>query len=212
MKSKLENEDLIKVLKFCKENNVEMRFNCNAEDSVDMTMHKGYVVYKYMFFKDDIEASGVNVTEIFLEKANNELHSVPDPDIYNYSRKTRVVCYDYLDGDEKYRYVVMSVNGHHPTVYIQFPGIEKIESYDDVMSPKVHGGFTFLGELKFLPYAGVWLGWNYAHYGDYIFTNWNLDPRSHIWTKKELAADAVSTLSRIKKRGMVVNAIIGRAE
>lgn len=216
LKSKLENEDLLRVLKFCKENNVEMNFNWSGSgDAVNMKKYYGHAIYSQMFSKNDIKVSDANAAEMFLERAGNELHATPDPDIYNCSGETHVVCYDFLDEDVRYRYVVMSIEGHHPTVYIQFPGIEKIESCDDVVSPEVHGGFTFLGELKSSPHAGVWLGWDYAHYGDFILSKHSFRGPiicEHAWTKKELVDEAVSALTQIRDRGLVLNTVIGRAE
>lgn len=216
LKSELKNEELLHVLRFCQENNVEMRFNCNgcksSEDAVNMKMYDGYARYNQMFSENDIKTFNGNVAEMFLKKANDELHPELDPDIYNYSGENHIVCFGTHLKDEHYRYVVMSIGGRHPTVYIQFPGIKEIDSYDNVMSPPVHGGFTFLGELKLLPNDGIWLGWDYAHCGDYIFTNWTPDSCDHIWTKRELEAEAMSTLTRIRDKGLVINKVIGRAE
>lgn len=219
MKSKLENEDLIKVLKFCKENNVEMNFNWGGSgDAVNMKKYYGHAIYSQMFSKDDIKASDANVAEMFLEKANNELHSVPDPDpdIYNYSEETKIVCRGILFEDNRYKYVVMSAGGYHPCVYIKFPGIENIMSYNDIVSPDVHGGFTFLGELTSLPEEGVWLGWDYAHWGDYTPAGFSFRMpilgEEHAWTKKELTDAAVAALTQIRDIGLVLNMTIGRAE
>lgn len=71
-------------------------------------------------------------------------------------------------------YAVVNVRGSHPCAYIQFPNIERIESYNDVFINEdenddfwIHGGFTFLGTLGNLGLPGIWLGWDYAHCDDW---------------------------------------------
>lgn len=219
LKNKLENEDLLRVLKFCRENNVEMNFNgCEFEDAVNMKTYDKYdryAIYSQMFSEDDIKASKVNAANMFLKRVNNELHPVPDPDpdIYNCSGETNIVCRGILFEDNRYKYVVTSTGGSHPCVYIKFPGIEQVTSYDDIVSPVVHGGFTFLGESESLPGEGIWLGWDYAHCGDYIARYSNqYFLGEHAWTKKELVDKAVATLTQIRDIGLILNAVIGRAE
>ena len=59
--------------------------------------------------------------------------------------------------------------GSHPCTYVQFPGIDKVKSYEHIsMFAHVHGGFTFLGDRDVFGLKGEWLGWDYAHFGDYI--------------------------------------------
>ena len=207
------------MLKFCKENNVEMNFNWGGSgDAVNMKKYYGHAVYSQMFSKNDIKVSDANAAEMFLEKAGDELHAAPDPDpdIYNCSGETKIVCRGILFEDNRYKYVVMSVGGYHPFVYIKFPGIENVMNYDDIVSPEVHGGFTFLGELKSLPGEGIWLGWDYAHFDDYTPTGCSfrmpIPGEEHAWTKKALVDEAVDALTRIRDEGLVFNMVIGRAE
>lgn len=90
----------------------------------------------------------------------------------------------------------------HPCVYVTFPGIEHISSYDQASEMwDVHGGFTFLGNLTYNDLEGLWLGWDYAHYGDYLHSNNDrLNAESFYdkkWTLDELIRDGLLCLKSI---------------
>ena len=90
--------------------------------------------------------------------------------------------------------------GSHPCSYITFPGVEHISSYDDAndLCP-VHYGFTFLGSRENLGVSGIWLGWDYAHYGDLLYSehhNYRM-PEDHEWTLNELIFEARRALDTI---------------
>ena len=85
--------------------------------------------------------------------------------IYDGARKSELLN---LIVDGEFLGAVVNTRGSHPCAYIQFPGIEKVENYDYFhLDCGVHGGFTFLGDLEHLGLNGLWLGWDYAHCGDY---------------------------------------------
>ena len=83
--------------------------------------------------------------------------------------------------------------GSHPTAYIKLPKGVNID-------PIVHGGVTY-GPGEPLPWMneneaddGYWMGWDYAHYGDLIYTGIDSD-RTHedrIWTVKEIFMEDVA--------------------
>lgn len=93
--------------------------------------------------------------------------------------------------------------GSHPCIYITFPGIEHIPSYDaaDDLCP-VHYGFTFLGSRETLGAAGLWLGWDYAHCGDLLYSEHSdyRIPGDHEWTLNELKFEARRALDTILQR------------
>jgi len=73
---------------------------------------------------------------------------------------------------------VVNVRGSHPCAYIQFPELKEVGSYDDIYIGSngeseidedfwIHGGFTYLGSLENLGLPGDWIGWDYAHSGDW---------------------------------------------
>ena len=90
--------------------------------------------------------------------------------VYDGSGNTEVL---YQESSGGYGLAVVNTRGSHPCGYITFPGIEKLKSYDDIFLGNdeedfdVHGGFTYLGGLSKIGLKGVWLGWDYAHLGDW---------------------------------------------
>lgn len=110
------------------------------------------------------------------------------------------------DLGDGYKLAVVSIAGSHPCAYVQFPGIENLPSCHDIqVEAPVHGGFTFLGMLWYaeeygLP--GIWLGWDYAHCGDYIWTgieNQYLRQTTKKWTSEEIRQEGLAVLEAIKK-------------
>ena len=93
--------------------------------------------------------------------------------------------------------------GSHPCTYITFPGIGHISDYEDAndLCP-VHYGFTFLGTRKNLGIEGIWLGWDYAHYGDLLYSEHHdyRVPEDHEWTLNELKFEARVALETILQR------------
>lgn len=127
-----------------------------------------------------------------------------DERIYNSSGKSKVI---YEGSWGVVKGIIVSTYGSHPCSYVQFPGIENICGCDETNDIRVHGGFTFLNSfntslLDNAP-SGFWLGWDYAHYGDYhhsVFTDPS-DTKYHIWTLDELIEelhDAMKQFSNSK--------------
>ena len=122
-----------------------------------------------------------------------------DVPVYNGDLNGKVL---YLETQEQSALMVVSF-GSHPCCYITFPGIQHLSNYDDANDLcDVHGGFTFLGSHKKLGIDGVWLGWDYAHYGDLLYFEL-LDcsmPDDHKWSLEELIIEARKALSEITSR------------
>ena len=91
--------------------------------------------------------------------------------IYSGNGRTELLHVEWNDHGQAL--AVVNVRGSHPCGYIQFPGIEKLEDYEDLWIKAaykdfyIHGGFTFLGPLEHLGLPGIWVGWDYAHLGDW---------------------------------------------
>ena len=125
---------------------------------------------------------------------------------YNGSGKTEIL---YVETDGDFALAVLNIRGSHPCAYIQFPEIEKIESCDNTWFRNgedpddwfdVHGGFTFLGTMKLNGLDGLWLGWDYAHSGDY--SEWGLHDMGFDekkWTTEEIVKEAREAIERVKK-------------
>lgn len=110
------------------------------------------------------------------------------------------------DIGDGYKLAVVSIAGSHPCAYVQFPGIENLPSCHDIqVEAPVHGGFTFLGMLwhaEEYGLPGIWLGWDYAHLFDYIWTgNINCFGKADTkkWTSEEIRQEGLGVLKAIKE-------------
>ena len=116
----------------------------------------------------------------------------------------------YIVKKEEYKnhlYVIFSIQGRHPTAYVRVNESEKWYDmdYDKIssfwMGCKPHGGFTFSGfvskefnEQK----ESYWVGWDYAHYGDYESYPLNgilaMINGAKKWTIEEIEADCTKVI------------------
>ena len=75
---------------------------------------------------------------------------------------------------KKYEYIIVSY-GTHPCAYVKVPDTNKFytECDEDEVGEYIdaHGGITFAGTLNKFDLTGFWIGWDYAHYGDYVGNN-----------------------------------------
>jgi hypothetical protein len=106
------------------------------------------------------------------------------------------------DTYKNHMYVIYSVMGSHPTAYVR---VNEGEKWYDVDYDKIsftwpgcnpHGGFTFsdfVNEESFGEPGAYWVGWDYAHFGDY--KSYPLDgilsmiDGAKKWTIEEIEAD-----------------------
>ncbi len=129
--------------------------------------------------------------------------------IYDGKRKSELLN---LIVDGEFLGAVVNTRGSHPCAYIQFPGIEKVENYNYFyLECGVHGGFTFLGDLDHLGLNGLWLGWDYAHCGDYtqpaqfdpkMFEQYLLgtfDSDEKKWTTEEITEEVKIAIQCVKE-------------
>ena len=102
----------------------------------------------------------------------------------------------------------------HPCAYIRMPDdmMEKLkachpDTYDDYDSydGSVHGGYTYCsyGNLGFEELkTGLWLGWDYAHLGDYYWTSGgpldSIDANGKKWTVGEILANAFEAVDTLE--------------
>lgn len=130
-----------------------------------------------------------------------------DRRIYNGTQDSRVVS--FIDVGYGCRGVVVSVNGTHPCAYIQVDhpeliGLEEgdkysIESVDSHID--VHGGVTFIGSLEKYGLAGTWIGWDYAHLGDYVHKlglyhgGGVTEDAGHAWTVEEIEEEVKNVIT-----------------
>lgn len=84
----------------------------------------------------------------------------------------------YIVKKEKYKnhlYIIFSIQGRHPTAYVRVNESDKWYNIDydkiSAIDCKPHGGFTFSSFVskEFEETEDTyWVGWDYAHFGDYL--------------------------------------------
>lgn len=108
---------------------------------------------------------------------------------------------------EKFNYVIVSY-GTHPCCYISIPQKHKFfeKNYDDI-DIDCHGGLTFSDYRDFGCGLKYYIGWDYAHFNDYI-GYYELDclrdsPFNHDddkrWTTEELLEDVKKVIEQLKE-------------
>lgn len=141
-----------------------------------------------------------------MKKNMNRTHKIVE---MNYSRETRYVgplAVGCIDGVE---WIILNL-GTHPCTYLNVEGTKYENIHYDEIPLSVHGGLTFSGKLDCHP-DGRWIGWDYAHCGDYMRFNYACD--GHRWTTDELikeaeeAAKKLSELLKSDNRPVIINKI-----
>lgn len=93
--------------------------------------------------------------------------------------------------------------GTHPTAYIEIPKEHKYfnKNYEEIEEIEVNGGLTFssnklhISETEKL--EGWFIGWDYAHYGDYMNLG-TYECEGKKWTTKEiLEEDVIPTIDKL---------------
>lgn len=114
-----------------------------------------------------------------------------------YGEKKDIVA----DGDYRgYRFIVRTTKSH-PCAYVILPEGHKFNGVDyDEVPIYVHGGLTF-GSVIFEiidSLEGYAIGWDYAHYGDYVEDSWGLDEDGKKYTTSEIVfGDIVPAINQL---------------
>ena len=109
-----------------------------------------------------------------------------------------------------YGFVIVSY-GTHPCAYIALDGkLKGLKSYDDFL-PSVHGGATYLGTLGKIVGPKSYVGWDYAHGGDYLGTDvvyeGDEEMKEYIaskkkWTTEEILEEVYSAIDEVVDSNM----------
>ena len=111
-------------------------------------------------------------------------------------------CFETLDNGEYlgYKYFIFSY-GMYPCAYVKLPDNHPFYgNFYDIIPIRCHGGLTFSGEYSELGY-GFFIGWDYAHEGDYYtFVN-PLIPGDGLkrWTTPEILEEVKDVIRQLKK-------------
>ena len=80
-------------------------------------------------------------------------------------KKPEILLQDEYQG---YKYLVVSM-GTHPCCYVEIPKTDAIYKDNSLIEEiDCHGGITFNGQRNFDKKMKYYIGWDYAHIGDYL--------------------------------------------
>lgn len=120
--------------------------------------------------------------------------------IYYKEFKTILLATGFIDG---LQYFILNL-GFHPTAYIDLP--KDLEITDDDID--VHGGITYRASRLYVSddteIKGNFIGWDYAHYGDYGGYMKMLPPHLRSgkkWTTEEIFEEVKDACHQIKMKG-----------
>ena len=123
---------------------------------------------------------------------------------YGKERRTELLCKGKY---KNYNYYVLNL-GTHPTAYIEIPKENKLyrKSYDEIYKIgcdiDVHGGLTYSNnELMGIKSENWFIGWDYAHCGDYCgyeeFMPESIRTYGKKWTTEEIIEECKNAIDQI---------------
>lgn len=126
--------------------------------------------------------------------------------VYQAERKFEILCEGKYMG---YQFYILNL-GTHPTAYIEIPKTSKLfgkgydEIYDMGIDIDVHGGLTYSNaELRNIKENSWFIGWDYAHAGDYDGYSMNYPKLFELsicekkWTTEEIFEDVVNCIEQM---------------
>ena len=88
-----------------------------------------------------------------------------------------------------FQYYIISF-GSHPCCYVEIPKVHSCYGLEyDEIEIACHGGLTFSNDKLFgIDSTGLkwFIGWDFAHHGDYFYANDKFEIEGHKWTLAEL--------------------------
>lgn len=107
-------------------------------------------------------------------------------------RKREILHTGIIDG---IRFYIVSFCTH-PCAYVKCDEsvIDDVTAYDEIMC---HGGITFIGSGFEGFEGGRYIGWDYAHYGDYMPFMYAFDGKK--WTTEEIFEEVKEVIKQVKK-------------
>lgn len=104
-----------------------------------------------------------------------------------------------------FHYAIVSY-GTHPCAYIEIPEgheLYDVSDEDELVDIDCHYGITYVSKTGLIKPSnknhrdGHWIGWDYAHYMDYIFGICHCGKK---WTTKEIFEDVKNVIEQLIKR------------
>ena len=124
--------------------------------------------------------------------------------IYQAESKTEILDTGYCLG---LLYYIMNL-GMHPTAYVRIPENHRYYKKDmDEIDIDVHGGITYSSDHLYIEnnqkLEGWFIGWDYAHYGDYAGYEEKLPKELQTggkkWTTEEIFKEVKSVCYQLQK-------------
>ena len=102
-----------------------------------------------------------------------------------------------------FHYAIVSY-GIHPCAYVEIPEEHKLYDTNDI---KCHGGITYVSKAGLIDPSKEnhrdrhWIGWDYAHFGDYTHLPVNLEILNDgkKWTTKEIFEEVNDVIEQLIK-------------
>ena len=105
-----------------------------------------------------------------------------------------------------YNYFILNL-GTHPTAYVEIPVTSKLyKKHYDYINIDVHGGLTYSADYLDIGddvLKGWFIGWDYAHYNDYLgfeeFYSKEFKKNSKKWTTEEIQKEVYSVCKQLRR-------------
>ena len=120
------------------------------------------------------------------------------PMIYN---KNRTITEQIAGGTYKnFDYYVLNLKTH-PTAYVDVTN-SPLNGCNEDIDISCHGGITWCDNfVKSIDKKGWFIGWDYAHYGDYMDYGYasvnNMFPNDKKWTTEEIVEECKNVIDQI---------------
>ena len=108
---------------------------------------------------------------------------------------------------DQFSFMILSL-GTHPAAYVNIPEDHPFYKKDKIRDYiEVHGGLTFIGKLMIEPkISGWWVGWDYAHTGDYT-RHFEGGEGNRKWTTKEIVEHVKEVIKQLDKKEIAIRSI-----
>lgn len=152
--------------------------------------------------------------KLYLQSLKEKESKTIGPYPMEYGKDDSKVLY-FCELDNGFKIEIVNMRGSHPCAYIMVPEsfikehCSKYDIYDyDNWYASVHGGFTYANfHPSIIPdgyekdESELWLGWDYAHCGDYTCINPIEFPPlryEHVWTTEEIIKEAHEVINTLE--------------
>ena len=141
-----------------------------------------------------------------LYSASREVNEMNEKEIYVGERRFRYYTIIAKGEIRGFQWVIITL-GSHPCAYVAvkpdhpYYGMDYDTMYEKGIYLDCHGGVTYIEHDKNTRSWGTqdlwWIGWDYAHSGDYDAT-YDQKYETHKWTLKEIKKDVLNMIAQLE--------------